>query len=277
MTDDPGESVVRDCYAGWSKSYYDDYYSADAPYPPVHRDLVIRLLREAGARRILDAGCGPASFLRELVDEEVELAGFDLTTEMVDEARAVLAGRGEIWQGSVLDPNAFRRGAPYDAAVCIGVLPHVAEGEDELVLANLRASVRDGGLVVVEARNALFALLTLNRHSRDLFVETLIDDPELARLTAEELDKRFRIDLPPVRDYDRIRSRTHNPILLEQQFETVGFRGVRRLYYHFHAAPPLVEPLAAEQFRRASLAMEDPDDWRGLVMASAFLLVGRRG
>ena len=31
-----------------------------------------------------------------------------------------------------------------------------------------------------------------------------------------------------------------------------------------------------ELFRQASLAMEDPEDWRGHFMASAFLVVGRR-
>ena len=48
------------------------------------------------------------------------------------------------------------------------------------------------------------------------------------------------------------------------------------LFYHYHALPPMLEAAAPELFRRASVAMEDPRDWRGHFMASAFVLVGRR-
>lgn len=276
MSEHDPEAVVRECYSTWAESYYEEYYGAGAPYPPVHRDLVKRLLRESGVKRLLDAGCGPASFLRELAGEEMELAGFDVTPEMVAEARRVLGDRGEVWEGSVLSPEPFLRGAPYDAAVCIGVLPHVPADADEAVIANLRGAVADGGLVVLEARNRLFALFTLNRYSHELFLEELIRDEELKRLAAPELEKHFRLDLPPVRDYDEVLSRTHNPLVLREQFAAAGYRNVRLLFYHFHALPPLLEPAAPERFRRASLAMEDPEDWRGLVMASAFLLAGRR-
>src|SRR5262249_54134562 len=138
---DDVEARVKQCYSTWGETYYDEYYGEGAPYPPVHREHLKRLLRESGARSVLDAGCGPASFLRELVDEPYELAGFDLTPEMVAEGRRVLGDRGEVWEGSVLDPGAYR-GGPYDAAVCIGVLPHVPEEADLAVLANLREAVR---------------------------------------------------------------------------------------------------------------------------------------
>jgi len=277
------EAAVRDCYSTWSGNYYDEYYGERAPYPPVHRDLLKRLLHESGARRVLDAGCGPASFLRELADEPYELAGFDLTPEMVAEAQRVLGGRGDVWQGSVLDRNAFLRGAPYDAAICVGVLPHVPPEADDVVIANLREAVKPGGLVVLEARNQLFALFTLNRYTRDLFVGELIDDEHLRALAAKELDAILRVDLPPVRTgkadepgYDEVLSRTHNPLALGDRMAASGFADVRTLYYHFHAAPPLVEARDPEAFRRASLAMENADDWRGLVTASAFVLAGRR-
>jgi hypothetical protein len=48
------------------------------------------------------------------------------------------------------------------------------------------------------------------------------------------------------------------------------------LFYHFHALPPMLEQAAPALFRRASVAMENPRDWRGHFMASAFVLVGRR-
>ncbi|MGD0626837.1 MAG: class I SAM-dependent methyltransferase [Thermodesulfobacteriota bacterium] len=85
------ETKIKACYTTWGENYYDKYYGPNAAYPPVHRDLLRTLLLEARAKRVLDAGCGPASFLRELANLDMEVFGFDLTSEMVQEARKVLA------------------------------------------------------------------------------------------------------------------------------------------------------------------------------------------
>lgn len=297
------EAAVASCYETWSTSYYDEYYGPSAPYPPVHRELLRSVLEEAGAKRILDAGCGPASFLRDLPLDRLDAYGFDLTPSMVDEARRVLGERGvaseHVWLGSVLDPEAYAppgvldRGS-VDAVVCCGVLPHVPEHADTIVLENLRDAVRPGGTIAVEARNALFALFTLNRYSHELFLDELVPVATLRRLAAErgeetglevaldDLRAMFRTDQPPVRrgadapGYDEVLSRTHNPFVLKEQAEAVGLRDVRLRFYHFHALPPMVAGSVAELARDASLTIEDPDDWRGHFLASAFVLTGRR-
>jgi SAM-dependent methyltransferase len=275
MTADAFERQVRDCYSTWGETYYDEYYGDGAPYPPVHRDLLVSLLREAGARRVLDAGAGPASFLRDLDPDEFERHGFDLTPEMVAEAQRVLGGRGEVWQGSVLDRGSYR-GGPYDAVVCVGVMPHVPPETDETVLANVVDAVRPGGLVAVEARNELFALFTLNRYTYDFFRESLLPDVDEARLAP--LKELLRMDLPPVRGgkagepgYDEVLSRTHNPFVLRAQAEAAGLRDVRTLFYHYHDVPPMLGPSVP-----ASVALEDPHDWRGHFLASAFVVAGTR-
>ena len=301
---DTVEGSVRDCYSTWSGNYYDDYYRGEGAYPPVHTDIVRDLLRGSAARTLLDAGCGPASMLRDLALPGLERWGFDLTPNMVVEARRVMAEQGlagdRIWEGSVLDAAAFqpRAGAPpegFDAVVCFGVMPHVPEAADIDVLANLHGAVRPGGLVAIEARNQLFALFTLNRYSRDFFRNSLIDFAGLAAKAADAgeraaleqavatLDERFRMDLPPVRGgeagnpgYDEVLSRTHNPFELRARAEALGFADVEVLFYHFHTLPPMLEGAIPRLFRRASLAMENPRDWRGHFMASAFVLVGRR-
>jgi SAM-dependent methyltransferase len=297
MTREAVEASVKQCYATWGPTYYEDYYGPKAPYPPVHRELIRRLLREASVATVLDAGCGPASFLRELLDDGLDVYGFDLTPEMVQEARRVLAGKGvpgdHVWEGSVLSADAFRPPRRFDAAVCVGVLPHVPAESDGLVIRNLRDAVKPGGLGVLEARNALFALFTLNRYSAEFFREELIREEQLrARAGGEagaldgalhELGQRFRMDLPPVRTgkagepgYDEVLSRTHNPLVLREEFAAAGFADVRVLFYHYHCLPPMLQSAVPELFRRESLAMEDPHDWRGYFMASAFLLTGRR-
>ena len=296
------EAQVKHCYSTWSRRYYDEYYGEDAPHPPVHRDILRDLIAASGASSLLDAGCGPASFLRDATDLGADLYGFDLTPEMVDEARRVLEPAGvpgaRLWEGSVLDPLAFRcpaaPGRRFGAAICVGVLPHIPADADDAVVAALADAVVPGGLVVAEARNQLFGMFTMNRYSHELVRDTLVDVESLrARVRPEEaegleraltrLEGMFRTDLPPVRGghedepgYDEVLSRTHNPLLLADSFRRAGLVDVRTRYYHFHALPPMLEADAPRLFREASIAMEDPEDWRGLVMASAFLVAGRR-
>ncbi len=293
------EAAVKACYSTWADYYHRDYYTEKAPYPPVHETLVRQLVVGAGSRSLLDAGCGPASMLRGLADLDIELYGFDLTPEMVGEARRVMAPLGvpeqHIWEGSVTDPAAFRAPATgrvqFDTAICVGVLPHVLVELEDVVVANLHAAVRPGGLVVIEARNQLFALFTLNRYSYQFFLNELVQtektfkdqESDVCEQILNELGQRFRLDLPPVRGgkaeepgYDQVLSRTHNPLVFREKFAAAGFRDVRLLFYHYHSLPPMFEQAVPELFRRCSVAMEDPADWRGHFMASAFIVAGVR-
>ncbi len=286
------EDTVRACYAGWSGGYFEQYHGDKAAYPPVHRDIIAGLLDAASAGRVLDAVCGPASLLRCLGAPGRTLYGFDLTPEMVEEARRVMAPLGlppeRLWVGSVTRGEDFAQpDGPYDAAICTGVLPHIPEQDDRRVLDNLRGCLRPGGLAVLEARNEFFGLFTLNRYTMDFFEERLIrpdalrprlgDDAPALDAALDAVRSMLRTDLPPRRaGYDEILSRAHNPLVLREQMERTGFRDVRVLFYHFHCLPPMFEQLMPASFREASLAMEDPEDWRGYFMASAFLLAGVR-
>ena len=286
------EAAVKSCYSTWATNYHADYYASANAYPPVHQEIVRDVLRARKARTVLDAGCGPASMLRGLADLKLQLHGFDLTPEMVVEARKVMAGFGvpaeRLWEGSVTDPKAFR--APgveaFDAAICIGVLPHVQEQDDAVVIRNLHKAVKPGGTVLLEARNQLFALFTLNRYSYELFVRMLVPAAALGVEGAralEDMKQYFRMDLPPVRKgksgepgYDEVLSRTHNPFALRAQFEAAGFRDVELLFYHYHCLPPMFEKDFPALYRTQSVALENPRDWRGYFMASAFILCGKR-
>lgn len=298
------EDSISSCYSTWGSRYYKEYYENKFAYPPIHTEIVRDLLKKNGIRTLLDAGCGPASMLRDLDLPGLLRFGFDITPEMLVEGKRVLATQGvpdnHLWSGTVLDAQAFRRGpsaAPeyYDGVICFGVLPHVSAGSDLTVLSNLMSAVRPGGMVACEARNELFSLFTLNRYTRDFLGSRLIneqaliasarDSSELEALQREleDLGRHFCMELPRIRKgyenepgYDEILSRTHNPFEMRELAIQVGLRNVEILFYHYHALPPMLESIVPEIFRKASLNMENPKDWRGHFMASAFILVGYR-
>lgn len=294
------EQAVRSCYSTWGQTYYEEYYGCGAPYPPVHTRLVRNALLAQGGGRLLDAGCGPASMLRDLIDTGYELYGFDLTAEMVAEGRRVFAALGlpedRIWEGSVSDPSAWRPSArpefAVDAVISVGVLPHVGEADEPSVIRHAFESLAPGGLVLMQARNALFSLFTFNRYSHQFVLDELVPGPQLRQSAAEgepvdkalgELARLFRTDLPPLRrgkqgesGYDEVLSRVHNPLLLPRLFEAAGFTEVKVLFYHFHALPPMLAGMIPAAFRTASVAMEDPEDWRGHFMASSFFVSAKK-
>jgi len=298
---DSVEQRIKHCYSTWGKSYYDEYYGVDAPYPPVHLALIRRLVADRGVKRLLDAGCGPASMLRHMIEPGREVYGFDLTPEMVAEARSVLADLGvapdHVWDGSVAVGADFAvpaGQADYDCVLCCGVMPHISENIESDVIANIRDALRPGGHAIVEARNELFSMFTLNRYTHEFFFKQLLPVDELQQQAAEEddglcaalaqVEDMFRTDLPPIRKgkegepgYDEVLSRTHNPLLLQQKFLAEGFQDVQLYYYHFHCLPPMVTGQMPRLFRKVSLQMEaNPKDWRGLFMASAFFVVAQR-
>lgn len=295
------EDSIKKCYSTWGSTYYNDFYTEKASYPPVHRDIIKSLLREAKVQSVLEAGCGPASLLRFFTDLHIDLYGFDLTPEMLNEGKRVFKEAGlnpdNLWLGSAIDPASFEqplgKKPPFDAAICVGVFPHIPAECDTKVMANLRNAVPPGGLVVIEARNQLFSLFTLNRYSKDFFLNELIRVDDLKRKPGcenrkfdgamNELLQHFSVNIPPIRKgmadepgYDEVLSRTHNPLVLRQQFERAGFSDVEVLFYHYHCIPPMLSNEISDFFVKESIAMENPHDWRGYFMASAFLLVGKR-
>jgi hypothetical protein len=173
-------------------------------------------------------------------------------------------------------------------------MPHVSEAIEADVIANIQHALQPGGYAIIEARNELFSMFTLNRYSHEFFFKRLLPIDDLRGRAADERDGltaalaqvegMFRTDLPPMRHgkqnepgYDEVLSRTHNPLLLQRKFLAGGFRDVQLYYYHFHCLPPMVSSHMPRLFREVSLRMEtNPQDWRGLFMASAFFVVAQR-
>ncbi|MBF6133098.1 3' terminal RNA ribose 2'-O-methyltransferase Hen1 [Nocardia otitidiscaviarum] len=96
------------------------------------RAAVIRALREVGAQRVLDLGCGEGALLRELVADRAftEIVGVDVAVRSLHIAKRRVARlpqwqarRVSLRQGALTYTDASLRG--YDAAVLMEVIEHV--------------------------------------------------------------------------------------------------------------------------------------------------------
>lgn len=292
---DPEDARVKAHYSVTADTYRDHYDPANLRrsrlYPAEYfrlRTLLMRL-RAIGAKKVLDAGCGEGTPLVRMAGIGAEVRGFDFTPEMVERAKENLAENGldPAWAivGDIERYESFEplaEAAPFDAAVCFGVMPHVSD--DVGALTNLRRVLEPNGRVFVEFRNALFNLFTMNRYTHGFILSDLLSDaPESIRSVTERYLRRvLAMDKPAPRNleeggqpgYDAIRARMHNPLTVGDTFKAAGYRLETMHWYHFHPTLPLLEGngVPTADFREAAFRMEEsPDDWRGHFLCSAFV------
>ncbi|AUS09813.1 3' terminal RNA ribose 2'-O-methyltransferase Hen1 [Laceyella sacchari] len=125
----------------------------------IRLQTVAQLLRESGASRILDLGCGEGKLLRLLASERrfAKLAGMDVSIEALRRARERLPEEVELFQGSLLYRDERLQG--FEAVSLVEVIEHIEP--DGLPLLEQ--------LVFGELGPATVIVTTPNREYNDLF------------------------------------------------------------------------------------------------------------
>lgn len=241
-----------------------------------------------GAKRVLDVGAGDGSPLSTLSRAGVEVWGLDISKNMVAKCRQRLQALGlpeeRVQWGDITDPATYvdlLKGGAFDGLMAMGVMPHVEN--DVQVLNNMASCLRPGGVAFIEFRNQLFSLFTFNRLTHQFIMEELLAGVDAAyrEKVSQALAEKLAMDQPPRREtvagggpgYDTILSRFHNPLTLGPVFNQAGFKDLKLHWYHYHPAPPLLEGLDPQAFRREGMKLEqEPSGWRGMFLCSAFVV-----
>ena len=284
---------VSSHYDGSAASYFEQFdperiwTNKEYPANYFRLQLVQRLLAEAGVNSLYELGVGDATPLSTIGSTGIQVAGHDISPEMVKFARANMEARG-------LDPalisllDAQDTGAiaaeremrgQFDAVMALGVIPHVSD--DNAFVAAMDTFVRPGGRLILQFRNSMFSMFTFNRLTKEFILdELLVGVPDAIRgIVATDLDARLAVDKPPVRTrptgdgYDESLSRFHNPFELAQVVEQHGFSGVKYHWYNYHPAYPMIaDQIDARAYREAQVALEHEGTWRGMFLCSAGII-----
>ena len=246
------------------------------------------LLEEPG-RRLLEIGVGQGAALSVFTDSGFEMSGFDIDHACVvqtqNQALALGLDAERFTHGDLREPTSYRSictEGRFDGIVAMGVLPHI--GDKESSIRNLFDLTEPGGQVFIEFRNLLFAMSTFNRFTHSLFMDQLLHgvSPSVRDAVDHELALRLRMDVPgsvarSADAGDDILETFDNPLTVPALFADAGFDNVRVHYFHYHAGMPYLQSEDPDAFRRADVALEDDSSgWRGMFLASAFVIHARR-
>lgn len=253
-------------------------------YPANHFAFrqVLNVLHDEGAQRMVEIGVGQGRAIPIFTAAGIEMYGVDNDTDMVEMSAAVMAQAGlpsdRMFWGDIEDSvslSGIRRHGPFDALLAMGVLPHI--DYEKVALENMRHLVKPGGTVFVECRNKLFSLVTFNRFTYEFIMDDLLAGVTGAAREAASnfLKTRVDVDVPPKPTGHA--AKYHNPLDVHEVFEAAGFDKVRIRPFHYHASMPRFEKELGAAFRAESIALEnEPSDWRGLFLCSAFVVEAHR-
>lgn len=271
------DQKAKDYKAMWYDHTKADMYPADV----IRVQIVINRLKETGAKTVLDAGCGGCVPMVMLLNAGFNVQGCDLSPEMIKEGKKELEKAGyspDLITEANLEDGSNMPSDKFDAVMSLGAFPHIPDQSQ--ALKNIHKRLNDNGRVYIEFRNELFAAFTFNRYSTAFFLNKVIDLTSLPeRLRKEATDFCFeRCNTPPSRghdegiDYEEILSQFRNPLAPDNLFCSNGFEIINHHFYHYHALPPIFEKKYPKLFKELSLKLEKPLDWKGHLMASAYVL-----
>ncbi|MBQ04278.1 hypothetical protein CL673_06160 [Candidatus Bathyarchaeota archaeon] len=276
---------VRKYYDQEAGDYHKIYQEECDEYPAnqIRLNFVVERLKQNQVKTVLDAGCGTCTPMLRLLKEGFKVEGFDFSEEMVKAGKKELEKAGVapnlIGQGDLEDDSTLPD-EKFDAILALGVFPHLSD--EAKALSNMRQRLNKGGLVFIQFRNDLFAAYTLNKYSLDFFLNRVINLSSLPDDVAEEVisfySERLKANKPDKRTRGKIsfldiRAIFRNPLTIEDEiFKPNGFSVNKIHFYHYHALPPIFENKYPGLFQELSLRLEKPNDWKGYLMASAYVV-----
>ena len=289
MNEQKGKQKAKEYYDQEAVDYIKQYQESYEGYPAnlIRIKFIIERLKKNNVKTILDVGCGTCGPMIKLLKNGFAVKGFDFSKEMIEQGKKELEKAGydpELIQFVDLEDESALPNEKFDAIIALGVFPHILD--EDKALSNMRKLLNSNGLVFIEFRNDLFAAYTLNKYSLEFFINRVIDLNSLPQDIQDEVinfySERLKVDKPIKKEdgkiaYTDILAKYRNPLSIGNElFIPCGFFVVDIHFYHYHALPPIFESTYPKMFRELSLKLEKTNDWKGYLMASAYVIEAKK-
>lgn len=279
---------ARNYYDQESDEYYKLYEEEQDLYPSdlIRLNFIVKRLKEMNVKTILDAGCGSCEPMVRLLNEGFKVKGFDFSPGMVEAGKKILTEAGYspdlVRQADLEDANS-PSDEQFDAVICLGVITHIPD--QNKAIRNINKMLKPEGVALIQFRNDLFSVFTMNQYSQNFFLGIIPYKEMNTSLQNDAQDfysQRFKSHSTGRHEkgnisYSEILADFTNPLTIERDLFTPNGFVINKLHwYHFHALPPVFEQTHKDEFRKLSMAMENIDDWKGYLMASAFVVEAKK-
>ncbi|GAF96558.1 unnamed protein product, partial [marine sediment metagenome] len=166
----------------------------------------------------------------------------------------------------------------FDTMMMHGPLMHCRS--ERKLLTNAGKMLKTGGTLLCEARNELMSVFSMNEYSQRFFLK-LVEAEKLPNPLKKEVIKfysRFKgSGLKTSQPWDaKYPTRFHNPFTVGELFKECGFSVKKFHFAHYHCLPPIFKKEYPKLYYKLSVKMENPNDWRGYLMASTFIVEAKR-
>jgi len=136
LNDENHRAKVKDYFDGDSQRYENVRYTNDFAnchqYSYLARKKhVLSLLQEPG-KRILDIGCGPGIYTKELLEQNLNIVALDISPKMIEKAKEKFAKEIEDRKASFTSGEIFdlkNMDKSFDVVICIGVISYIPDIE----------------------------------------------------------------------------------------------------------------------------------------------------
>ena len=256
---------------------WDNYYDEREGNPYKHNLTILKsiLKNYDKTKTILDLGCGTGIPLIEFLKMGFSAKGCDFTDSAISISKSKMRKNNydekSVFKLDIEDSSTLTN-EKFDIITSVGVFPHVAD--EKQALENTKKLLNKHGIVLLQFRNDLFNLFTLNAYSENFF-KRLIDFDTLPDDFKKHLNEFYKKTLlaETINAQFGILSKFHNPLTIQNElFSPLGFIVKNIYFFHYHRLPPIFQKNDTKLFRKLSDEIENPNDWRGNFLASSFIV-----
>ncbi len=244
-------------------------------------DIFINLLKKYKPKKIIDAGCGTGKPLIKIKKLGFNIIGYDKAKNMVTMAKENLKknklNTNLVYEDNFEKPKSIKKKS-VDCILGMGTFYYSKNFQK--TLKTQTSKLRKNGRIIFSLRNELFNIATFNDYSVNFFSNFYELDKKTPKIKfffnklIKGFHERKNIKVKNIDD-EKVYSSSHNPLTINSELKKINIKVNGIYYYHFHYLPPLFENLDKE-FRKKSLKLENPNNWKGILMASAFVVDGQK-
>ena len=265
--------------SNYTRMYKDEDLKEFYPANLQRFKIIEKLIKQQKPKKIIDAGCGAGLPLIKLKKKGYNITGYDNSANMVKEAQNNLVknnfSKDLIIKGNFENPS-FIKNNSVDCIIGLGTFYY--SKKFNYTLKNQIKKLKKNGRLIFSLRNELFDAATFNEYSEKFFIK-LYDIKSKDNIVKKKFKVIFKeyfrskTNMQKNIDQKKVYSSRHNPLTFEKnvcQKLNIKLNGI--YYYHFHSLPPFFEKNNRLKFRKDSIKLEDPNDWRGIFLASGFVV-----